>query len=90
MRGRPLGNVLTRKQTAILEFIVSTTKTSGVPPTRHEIAQHFGFASDNSAQDHLLALQQHGAITLIPRAARGIRIVPPAEPAHCPHCKGVL
>ena len=47
----------------------------GAPPTRAEIANAFGFASHNAAEEHLKALARKGAIVLEPGSARGIRLV---------------
>ncbi len=66
---------LTERQQAILRFIREYTESHGYPPTRAEIARHFGFRVAASAQDHLRALASKGAITLVPGNARGIRLL---------------
>jgi len=66
---------LTPRQQEILDFIKSTLEVLGAPPTRAEIAQAFGFASPNAAEDHLKALAKKGSIILEPGSARGIRLV---------------
>ena len=66
---------LTSRQQAILEFIRSHLERHGFPPTRVEIAAHFGFRSPNAAEDHLRALERKGAIELSEGASRGIRLV---------------
>ncbi len=66
---------LTPRQQEILDFIRDTRESRGAPPTRAEIAQAFGFASANAAEDHLKALAKKGAIVLEPGSARGIRLV---------------
>lgn len=66
---------LTPRQQEILDFIRNTLEVLGAPPTRAEIAQSFGFASPNAAEDHLKALAKKGAIVLEPGSARGIRLV---------------
>ena len=48
-----------------------------MPPTRAEIARALGFRSVNAAEDHLRTLARKGIITLLPGAARGIRITDP-------------
>jgi len=63
---------LTRRQQEILDFIEQEVVQSGLPPTRSEIMQQFGFASPNAAQCHLQALARQGAIELHPNRARGI------------------
>ena len=66
---------LTPRQQEILDFIKNTVEVLGAPPTRAEIANAFGFASPNAAEDHLKALARKGAINLEPGSARGIRLV---------------
>ncbi len=63
---------LTRRQQEILDFIHRRLKRDGLPPTRAEIVEHFGFRSPNAAQCHLQALADRGAIRLLAGTARGI------------------
>ncbi len=63
---------LTRRQQEILEFIVQQLERNGMPPTRAEIVEQFGFKSPNAAQCHLKALADRGAIRLMSGTARGI------------------
>lgn len=64
-------SALTQAQADVLAFVRAHRREHQVPPTRAEIAQHFGWASDNSAAQHLKALAQKGAIRLT-GGARGI------------------
>lgn len=66
---------LTARQQEILDFIRNSLEVLGAPPTRAEIAQAFGFASPNAAEEHLRSLAKKGAIVLEPGSARGIRLV---------------
>ena len=66
---------LTQRQQEILDFIRNTLEVLGAPPTRAEIANAFGFASHNAAEEHLKALAKKGVIVLEPASARGIRLV---------------
>ncbi len=66
---------LTPRQREILDFIRNTLENLGAPPTRAEIANAFGFASHNAAEEHLKALARKGIIVLEPGSARGIRLV---------------
>ena len=66
---------LTRRQTEILELLRAHLEETGFPPTRAEIAAHFGFSSPNAAEDHLRALERKGAIEILPGASRGLRIL---------------
>ena len=63
---------LTDRQKEILEFIEQQVQERGLPPTRADIVDHFGFASPNAAQCHLRALARRGVIELRPNQARGI------------------
>ncbi len=65
---------LTPRQKEILQLIYDIIDDTGMPPTRAEIARHFGFKSANAAEEHLKALQKKGAIELVPGASRGIRL----------------
>ena len=66
---------LTRRQAEILELISTHLEETGFPPTRAEIAAHFGFSSPNAAEEHLRALERKGAIEMLPGASRGLRIL---------------
>ena len=68
---------LTRRQAEILELIRTHLEETGFPPTRAEIAVHFGFSSPNAAEEHLRALERKGAIEILPGASRGLRILQP-------------
>lgn len=65
---------LTARQQEILDLIKSHIEDTGYPPTRAEIAKHFGFKSPNAAEAHLRALAKKGAIIMVPGASRGIRL----------------
>lgn len=65
---------LTKRQQEIFDFILECMAANGAPPTRVEIAQHFGFRSPNAAEDHLKALHKKGHIELRSGTSRGIFI----------------
>jgi repressor LexA len=65
---------LTPRQAEILELIRQTVEETGMPPTRAEIADAFGFSSPNAAEQHLRALARKGVIDMVPGASRGIRL----------------
>lgn len=67
--------MLTKRQQQVLDLIRTHIETTGMPPTRSEIARQMGFRSATAAEDHLQALARKGAIELTPGASRGIRIV---------------
>ena len=67
---------ITPRQQSVLDYITKHVQIFHMPPTRHEIAVALGFSSDNAAVDHLKALERKGFITLHPKIARGIRVLP--------------
>lgn len=66
---------LTQKQRDVLKFIYDAIKTSNLPPTIREIAQHFGFSSTGTVRDYLHALAQKGYIRLTANKSRAIELV---------------
>jgi repressor LexA len=65
---------LTPRQEEILNLIKEWIETTGLPPTRAEIAQHFGFSSPNAAEQHLKVLAKKGVLDLMPGVSRGIQL----------------
>ncbi len=70
---------LTRRQQQILDLIREFVADTGFPPTRAEIAAHFGFRSANAAEEHLKALARKGVLELTAGASRGIRLTPQTD-----------
>lgn len=66
---------LTQRQQQIYDLIKSHITTTGMPPTRAEIAEQLGFRSANAAEEHLKALSRKGAIEMIAGSSRGIRLL---------------
>jgi len=64
---------LTRRQAAILQFIIECIRDHGWPPTIAEIGRAFAIASTNGVNDHLVALEKKGYIRRSSQA-RGIRV----------------
>lgn len=67
-------DTLTPRQMEIWQFLRAYQEAVGYPPTRAEIAEHFGFSSLNSVVGHLEALVRKGAIEVAPDIPRGIRL----------------
>jgi repressor LexA len=65
---------LTARQQQILDWIRRHLESTGMPPTRAEIAAGLGFSTASSAEDHLRALARKGALELLPGASRGMRL----------------
>jgi repressor LexA len=66
---------LTKRQQQIYDLIKDKIKETGMPPTRAEIANFFGFKSANAAEEHLKALAKKGYIEMLAGTSRGIRLV---------------
>ncbi len=65
---------LTPRQQEILQLIRERIETTGMPPTRVELARQLGFRSANAAEEHLRVLARKGMLELVPGASRGIRL----------------
>tara|TARA_R110000787_G_scaffold249757_2_gene355335 strand:- start:978 stop:1181 length:204 start_codon:yes stop_codon:yes gene_type:complete len=63
-----------KTQTAILAYIKSYLALQGYPPSRSEIAVEFGMAK-NAAQYHCEQLANKNLIQIVPKVARGIRVL---------------
>lgn len=66
---------LTPRQQQILEFIASEQRKSGVTPSTREIQEHFGFASQTAAVNHLRALERKGVLQRHAGKARAMALV---------------
>ncbi|MDT2016875.1 hypothetical protein DL505_20370 [Providencia stuartii] len=66
---------LTKTQGEVLSFIRSYIAENQYPPTRIEIASHFGYKSPNAAEEHLKALARKNAILVVKGISRGIRVL---------------
>ena len=65
---------LTARQRQVMDVIKSSIESTGMPPTRADIARELGFKSANAAEEHLKALAKKGVIELVAGASRGIRL----------------
>jgi repressor LexA len=68
---------LTKRQAAILRYIIESIRDEGYPPTIAEVGQQFGITSTNGVNDHLVALEKKGYIERSSKA-RGIHVTPKA------------
>ena len=64
---------LTKRQRAILDYVIECIRDHGCPPTIAEVGAEFGIASTNGVNDHLVALERKGYIERSSKA-RGIRV----------------
>lgn len=65
---------LTDKQQLILDFVKSTIRERGFPPSVRDICQHFNIQSPQGAQRHLNALEKKGYLKRDPRLARSLSL----------------
>jgi len=65
---------LTARQQKVLDWVRQHLESTGMPPTRAEIAAGLGFSTASSAEDHLRALARKGVLELTPGASRGLRL----------------
>ncbi|MEM9080260.1 MAG: transcriptional repressor LexA [Verrucomicrobiota bacterium] len=63
---------LTERQQAVLDFLKSEHRKTGLIPSTREIQAHFGFASQTAAMSHLRALERKGAVVRLPGKARAV------------------
>ena len=68
---------LTKRQREVLAFLQRQMSSTGIVPTSREIQQHFGFASQTAAMDHLRALERKGVIRRLPGKARAVMLAEP-------------
>src|SRR5580704_17849780 len=66
---------LTERQQQVLDYITRTQSTSGIMPSTREIQEHFRFASQTAAVNHLRALEKKGVIQRQPGKARAVAVV---------------
>lgn len=71
---------LTARQREILKFISQFIDKNKFPPTRAELAKHFGFRSPNAAEAHLRALEKKAMIGIESGLSRGITLLPLSVP----------
>ncbi len=69
---------LTDRQRQVYDFVASEIQ-KGLPPTRAEIGDEFGFNA-NAAQCHLQALENKGHIHIKRSISRGIRLTGGEQP----------
>lgn len=65
---------LTKIQKNILDFIIDTKVSIGMPPTLAEIAKHFKYKNRATVQQHLKAIERKGYLKRNPKISRGIEL----------------
>ena len=75
---------LTDRQQQILERIKDCIQTTGIPPTRAELARAVGFSDASCVGPHLKKLAEGGWIQLMPGMNRGIRVLDDLLPLVAP------
>lgn len=66
---------LTNRQQQVLAYIQEAMEQIGVMPSTREIQEHFGFASQTAAVNHLRALEKKGVIQRYAGKARAMALV---------------
>jgi repressor LexA len=64
--------MLTDRQKHVLDFIQSEQREKGITPSTREIQSHFGFASQTSVMQYLVALERKGFLDRHARKARAL------------------
>ena len=77
---KPFTTKLTTCQRRVIEYIQKSVNANGYPPTRKEIARHFGYRSLTTVESHLRLIAKKGHIKLESNQARGLRLVSPHYP----------
>ena len=67
-------STLTQRQQEVLDFIADSQNRTGVVPSTREIQEHFGFASQTAAVNHLRALEKKGVIQRMAGKARAMAL----------------
>ena len=75
---------LTDRQRQILEWIKHCIQTTGIPPTRAELARGVGLSDASCVGPHLQTLAEGGWIQLLPGKNRGIRVLDELLPLLAP------
>jgi repressor LexA len=64
--------MLTEREKNVLNFIQREQREKGVTPSTREIQSHFGFASQTSVMQYIVALERKGFLDRHPRKARAL------------------
>jgi repressor LexA len=70
-----LSDQLTERQTRILEYIRSMTRTRNYPPSVREIGEAVGLSSSSTVHNHLNQLERRGLIKRDPSKSRTVQLV---------------
>lgn len=65
---------ITERQKEVLTYISNFTEDNSYPPTVREISEHFGI-SIRAIQDHIIALQKKGFLSLSQKRSRSIKVL---------------
>src|SRR5437667_7724266 len=64
--------MLTERQKNVLDFIQREQREKGITPSTREIQSHFGFASQTSVMQYIVALERKGFLDRHARKARAL------------------
>lgn len=68
---------MTPQQRQVFDFVFEQIRIYQLPPTCQEVADHFGWASCNAAEEKLRWLASHGYIERTRASHRNIRLCGP-------------
>ena len=74
-----LSDQLTERQTKILDYIRSVTKSRNYPPSVREIGENVGLSSSSTVHNHLNQLERRGLIKRDPSKSRTVQLVQDQE-----------
>jgi repressor LexA len=78
-------NSLTERQQLILDYISTSIKERGYPPTLREICKFMGIRSTNGVSDHLRALKRKGYLERTRLKSRAMTLTKPNKEATAPN-----
>lgn len=79
---------LTKRQAAVLTFIIERIEFDGIPPTIREIGDHMKIKSTNGVNDHLKAIERKGYLIREDGKSRALK--PQFNPDGSPYERGAL
>lgn len=66
--------MLTQTQAKVLAFVEQASALDGRPPSMREVADHFGWSSTSTAQQHLDAIEKKGHLSRTPNSPRSLKV----------------
>ncbi|WP_018970155.1 transcriptional repressor LexA [Rubritalea marina] len=67
-----MSDALTKRQQEVYDYLKQMSRETGMMPSSREIQEHFGFASQTAAMNHLRTLERKGVIQRAAGKARAV------------------